>query len=85
MTAFRPERAQRLALAGHGVLRFTHPAVQHMWLLGDTGNAATARADAQQATWSDNHPPIAERIRRIYGRNMPPLPPVEDKTYIFPH
>ena len=41
-----------------------HPAVQHMLLVGD---------------WMDTrkmlqtHPPIAERIKRIYGRSMPPL------------
>ena len=26
-----------------------------------------------QARWLDSHPPLQERIRRIYGRDMPPL------------
>ena len=25
--------------------------------------------------WLDAHPPLAERIRRVYGRPMPPLHP----------
>ena len=40
-----------------------HPAVQHMLLVG--GEA--------KAHWFDTHPPLAERIRRIYGRVMPTL------------
>ncbi len=39
-----------------------HPSVQHMLLLG-----------ADQGKWFAAHPPIAERIRRIYGRHMPAL------------
>jgi heat shock protein HtpX len=37
-----------------------HPSVQHM-LLVDTDHAER---------WFDSHPPLAERIRRIYGRPM---------------
>lgn len=37
-----------------------HPVVQHM-LLVDTDHADH---------WFDSHPPLAERIRRIYGRPM---------------
>ena len=37
-----------------------HPSVQHMLLL----------ASSQQGHWLDTHPPIAERIRRIYGHPM---------------
>ncbi len=37
-----------------------HPSVQHM-LLVDTDHAGR---------WFDSHPPLAERIRRIYGRPM---------------
>jgi len=37
-----------------------HPSVQHM-LLVDTDHADR---------WFDSHPPLAERIRRIYGRPM---------------
>lgn len=41
-----------------------HPAVQHMLLVGPQAGAH----------WLDSHPPLAERIRRIYGRAMPALP-----------
>ena len=41
-----------------------HPSVQHMLLL----------AFSQQGHWLDTHPPIAERIRRIYGHPMGALP-----------
>ncbi len=41
-----------------------HPAVQHMLLVGDW-------LDTRELL--QTHPPIAERIRRIYGRRMPPL------------
>jgi Zn-dependent protease with chaperone function len=40
-----------------------HPAVQHMLLVGPHA----------KAHWYDSHPPLAERIRRIYGRSMPAL------------
>ena len=40
-----------------------HPAVQHMLLV----------AGGARAHWFDSHPPLAERIRRIYGRVMPTL------------
>lgn len=29
---------------------------------------------AERGGWFDAHPPLAERVRRIYGRAMPPLP-----------
>lgn len=45
-----------------------HPSVQHM-LLVNTGAANG---------WFDTHPPLAERIRRIYGRSMPALPVGQD-------
>lgn len=41
-----------------------HPAVEHMLLV----SASTKRR------WFASHPPLAERIRRIYGRPMAPLP-----------
>lgn len=47
-----------------GVMRPLHPSVQHMLLVGS----------AVKAEWFDSHPPLAERIRRIYGRSMPLLP-----------
>ncbi|MBW0169613.1 MAG: M48 family metalloprotease [Hydrogenophaga sp.] len=40
--------------------------VQHMLLVAHTGGKAEH--------WLDSHPPLAQRIRRIYGRDMGPLP-----------
>ena len=48
--------------AGAGQRAF-HPSVQHMLLV----NADT------ETRWFDAHPPLAERIRRIYGRPMAAL------------
>ena len=50
----------RKALGQGSVSRAIHPSVQHMLLLGTSSNER----------WLDSHPPIAERIRRIYGRSM---------------
>lgn len=52
----------RKALGQGEVLRPLHPSVQHMMLLGP-----------EQERWLATHPPIAERIRRIYGRPMSAL------------
>jgi heat shock protein HtpX len=41
------------------------PAMQHLLLVPEA---------AQRGSWFDAHPPLAERIRRIYGRMMPALP-----------
>ena len=49
---------------GAGQSRALHPSVQHMLLVG-------GHADER---WLDSHPPLAERIRRIYGRPMAALP-----------
>ena len=49
--------------AYRGVSRSLHPAVQHMLLV----SAST------QTRWFASHPPLAERIRRIYGRPMAAL------------
>jgi len=51
--------ALRKALGQGGVAKALHPSVQHMLLLG-----------SEQTRWLAPHPPIAERIRRIYGRSM---------------
>ena len=50
----------RKALGQRHAGRALHPSVQHMLLLGTSSNER----------WLDTHPPIAERIRRIYGRSM---------------
>jgi heat shock protein HtpX len=50
----------RKALGQGDVGRAIHPSVQHMLLLGTVPNER----------WLATHPPIAERIRRIYGRSM---------------
>ena len=44
-----------------------HPAVQHMLLVDLPGAGAMER-------WLDSHPTLAERVQRIYGRSMQPLP-----------
>lgn len=56
------ERARAARHPG-GVARHLHPAVHHMLLV----SAAT------QDRWFASHPPLAERIRRIYGRPMAAL------------
>jgi heat shock protein HtpX len=53
---------------GGSVPRSLHPAVQHMLLVG-------ASADTR---WFASHPPLPERIRRIYGRPMTALPAQRD-------
>ena len=41
--------------------------VQHMLLVANEGSGTAEH-------WLDSHPPLALRIRRIYGRDMGPLP-----------
>lgn len=48
------------------VLRRLGPEVQHLLLVGTESGRV--------AGWFDSHPPLDERVRRIYGRRMPPLP-----------
>jgi Zn-dependent protease with chaperone function len=43
-----------------------HPSVQHMLLVDAPGHSRLEE-------WLDSHPPLAERVRRIYGRRMGPL------------
>ena len=47
-----------------GRSRSLHPAVHHMLLVGA----------AAENRWFASHPPLAERIRRVYGRPMAALP-----------
>lgn len=44
-----------------------HPAVQHMLLVDIPDSGALAG-------WLTSHPTLAQRVRRIYGRSMGPLP-----------
>ncbi|CAN5241135.1 hypothetical protein BH10PSE16_BH10PSE16_25070 [soil metagenome] len=59
------------ARAGHprAVAHHLHPAVHHMLLV----------SDITRARWFASHPPLAERIRRIYGRPMPALSAERDE------
>lgn len=53
---------------GLGMRRSLHPAVQHMLLINAN----------PQARWFASHPPLSERILRIYGRPMAALPAQRD-------
>lgn len=52
----------------HGALRerSTPSSVQHMLLVSNEAGKV--------GHWLDSHPPLEQRIRRLYGRAMPPLP-----------
>ena len=52
------------------VFRSLGSVVQHMLLVGSE--------DGRVAHWFDSHPPLAQRVRRIYGRAMGPLPLTRD-------
>lgn len=56
---------RRLARERHERQRPLHPALHHLLLVSDGGRGAN---------WFDAHPPLAERVRRLYGRPMPALP-----------
>ena len=45
------------------------PAVQHMLLVDVDGGSRMAR-------WLDTHPTLEDRVQRVYGRRMQPLPAV---------
>ncbi|UUZ71995.1 M48 family metalloprotease [Polaromonas sp. P1(28)-8] len=53
---------------GLGMRRSLHPAVQHMLLINAN----------PQTRWFATHPPLSERICRIYGRPMAALPAQRD-------
>ena len=57
----------RKALGQADSLATLHPHVQHMLLLDPQDNAE------MKVRWFASHPPLAERIRRIYGRPMAAL------------
>jgi heat shock protein HtpX len=50
--------------------------VQHMLLVANAGG--------KTEHWLDSHPPLAQRIRRIYGRNMGPLPLLREEEAEVP-
>ena len=56
----------RKALGQGGSTEAIHHSVEHMLLLGP-----------EDERWLATHPPIAERIRRIYGRQMGALQSLE--------
>ena len=58
--------------AGISPSRSPHPAVQHMLLVNTT----------MDSSWFASHPPLAERIRRIYGRSMTALSPNVDSEAV---
>ncbi|MEO7161260.1 MAG: M48 family metalloprotease [Polaromonas sp.] len=59
----RKVAGEQASATRHPMAHQLHPAVHHMLLV----SAAT------QARWFASHPPLAERIRRIYGRPMAAL------------
>lgn len=60
-------QTQTLSDMGRSHTGLSHPAVQHMLLVDVPG------ADAL-AGWLTTHPTLAQRVHRIYGRTMGPLP-----------
>ncbi|MHB8949440.1 MAG: M48 family metalloprotease [Rhodoferax sp.] len=65
-------QAQRLGHSGVG-----DPALQHMLLV-------QASFEASWADWFESHPSLAQRVRRIYGRTMGPLPlPLQPDSNVF--
>jgi heat shock protein HtpX len=58
----RKVAGQQQAFNGRGSESF-HSSVRHMLLVDPS----------HQPRWFDTHPPLSERIRRIYGRPMPAL------------
>ena len=60
-------RATPAGYEARGHTGLAHPSVQHMLLVDAQGMHRLAR-------WLDSHPTLDERVQRIYGRTMPPLP-----------
>lgn len=56
----------------HSHTGLSHPSVQHMLLVDLDGASRMER-------WLDTHPALEDRVQRVYGRRMQPLPvmPVE--------
>ena len=60
------EQASRSAPQGVAAGQRLSPLLHHMLLVGPQA----------ESNWLATHPPLAERVRRIYGRTMPPVEPV---------
>ncbi len=72
MTQRKGAETQRL---GHGGI--ADPALQHMLLV-------QANGQGPWADWFESHPSLAQRVRRIYGRTMGPLPlPQQPDSNVF--
>ena len=63
----------RKALGQGGAAQALHPSVQHMLLLGP-----------EHERWLATHPPLTERIRRIYGRPMGAIDSQESSQEVAP-
>lgn len=63
--AARRDRALARARAVSGVADLQNPVLQHLLLVQAEGGMVSR--------WFDSHPPLPERVRRIYGRSMSPL------------
>ncbi len=61
---------------GQVAQQLRQPSVQHMLLVsGETGRLAR---------WLDAHPPLEQRIARVYGGRMPPLAPNDGRDPALP-
>ncbi len=75
---------RRSAASGQSDARNTgidHPSVQHMLLVdADISERLGEGLAARLAGRLDSHPKLEDRVRRVYGRSMPPLPltPVDE-------
>lgn len=67
LTQWKAEQAAPVLHERVAPVGIAHPVVQHMLLV-------ELPSRHRLAHWLDSHPPLAERVRRIYGRSMPPLP-----------
>ena len=71
-------QTQTLGTEGRSHTGLSHPAVQHMLLVDLTGDGALAG-------WLTSHPTLAQRVRRIYGRAMGPLPLNTQQALVDPY
>ena len=61
------------ASAPRRLMGMDHPSVQHMLLVDVPHERAFAH-------WMDSHPTLEERVKRLYGRGMGPLPVAPDEA-----